>query len=72
MDASIQSSKKRYLLHTEPVHPTGVRSENYKSINGSPLFVNVHLSAGQAIRNTKKVLQHCGQNPADVHLQVAK
>ena len=71
-DASIQSSKKRYLLHTEPVHPTGVRSENYKSINGSPLFVNVHLSAGQAIRNTKKVLQHCGQNPTDVHLQVAK
>ena len=71
-DASIQSSKKRYLLHTEPVHPTGVRSENYKSINGSPLFVNVHLSAGQAIRNTKKVLRHCGQNPTDVHLQVAK
>ena len=71
-DASIQSSKKRYLLHTEPVHPTGVRSENYKSINGSPLFVNVHLSAEQVIRNTKKVLQHCGQNPTDVHLQVAK
>ena len=71
-DASIQSSKKRYLLHTEPVHPTGVRSENYKSINGSPLFVDVHLSAEQVIRNTKKVLQHCGQNPTDVHLQVAK
>ena len=71
-DASIQSSKKRYLLHTEPVHPTGVRSENYKSINGSPLFVNVHLSAEQVIRNTKKVLQHYGQNPTDVHLQVAK
>ena len=71
-DASIQSNKKYYILHTSPVHPTGVRFVNYKSINGSPLFVNVHLSAGQVRRNAKRVLQHCGHNPTDVYLQAAK
>ena len=71
-DASIQSSKKHYILHTEPVHPTGVRFVNNRSINGSPLFVNVNLSADQVRQNAKRVLQHCGQNPAGVYLQAVK
>ena len=71
-DASIQSSKKHYILHTEPVHPTGVRFVNYRSINGSLLFVNVNLNAWQVRQNAKRVLQHCGQNPAGVYLQAVK
>ena len=71
-DASIQSSKKHYILHTEPVHPTGVRFVNYRSINGSLLFVNVNLNAWQVRQNAKRVLQHCGQNPTDVYLKAAK
>lgn len=72
-DAPIQWSKGTYSVHTEPVHPTGKPFANYKSIDGTPLFVNVNLNAGQVRENAKKLLQHFGKNPAvDVFLQVAR
>ena len=47
-DAPIGWRKQRtYSVHTEPVHPTGKPFENYKSIEGTPLFVNVNLNASQ-------------------------
>ena len=71
-DAPIQWSRRTYSVHTEPVHPTGIRFGNHKSIDGTPLFVNVNLNAGQVRQNAKRLLQHCGRNPADVHLQVGQ
>ena len=71
-DTPIQWSQKAYSVHTEPVHPTGLPFVSHKKISGSPLFVNVHLNAGQVRQNTKKLLQRYGQNPADVYLQVAQ
>ena len=72
-DAPIQWSKGTYSVHTEPVHPTGKPFANYKSIDGTPLFVNVNLNAGQVRENAKKLLQRYGKNPAvDVFLQVAR
>ena len=71
-DTPIQWSQKAYSVHTEPVHPTGLPFVSHKKISGTPLFVNVHLNAGQVRQNTKKLLQHCGQNPTDVYLQAAK
>ena len=72
-DTPVQWSKRpAYSVHTEPVHPTGTPFENYKSIDGTPLFVNVHLSAEQIRQNTQKLLQRFGPGPADVYLQVAQ
>lgn len=71
-DAPIQWTKKTYSVHTEPVHPTGIQFATPKSINGTPLFVNVNLNAGQVRQNAKKLLKRYGQNPADVSLQVAQ
>ena len=42
------------------------------SITGTPLFVNVHLSAYGARQNTKRLLKGRGLNPADVQLHVAQ
>lgn len=71
--APIQWSKGTYSVHTEPVHPTGKPFANYKSIDGTPLFVNVNLNAGQVRENAKKLLQRYGKNPdVDVFLQVAR
>ena len=68
----IQWSKRTYSVHTEPVHPTGIPFANHKSINGTPLFVNVNLNAGQVRQNTKRLLQRYSRNPSDVYLQVAQ
>lgn len=69
-DVPIPSGKRTYMVNTEPVHPTGNQFRNYRSINGTPLFVNVHLSAKQVRGNARKLLQRYGQSPADVYLQV--
>lgn len=70
--APIQWSKGTYSVHTEPVHPTGKPFANYKCIDGTRLFVNVNLNAGQVRENTKKLLQRYGKDPSvDVFLQVA-
>ena len=65
-------SKKICIVHTEPVHLTGTPFKNYRNINGTPLFVNVNVSAKGARREAKRLLQRYGQNPADVYLQVAQ
>ena len=69
-DVPIPSGKKTYIVNTEPVHPTGKHFGNHRNLSGTPLFVNVHLNAGQIRQNTKKLLQQYGRNPADVFLQV--
>ena len=74
-DAPIQWSKKTYSVHTEPVHPTGTPFKSYKNIDGiggTPLFVNVHLNAGQIRQITKNLLLRYDRNPAEVSLQVAQ
>ena len=66
-------SKKIYIVHTEPVHPTGRPFSNHRNINGTPpLFVNVKVSARGARREAKRLLLLYDQNPADVHLQAAQ
>ena len=68
--APIQRNDRVYIVHTKPVHPTGRPFSSHKNINGTPLFVNVNVSAKGARREAKKLLQRYDQNPADVYLQV--
>ncbi len=69
-DVPIRSGKQTYIVNTKPVHPTGKQFGSHISISGTPLFVNVNLSAAQIRNNTKKLLQQYGKNTADVFLQV--
>lgn len=70
-DCPIQWSKATYSVHTEPVHPTGKPFANYKRIDGTPLFVNVNLNAGQVRESAKKLLQRYSKDPSvDIFLKV--
>ena len=69
-DAPIQSSSKTNVVNIEPVHPSGKPFGTHKKINGTPLFVNVHLNAWQARQNAKRLLKRYGRSPDDVYLQV--
>ena len=63
-------SPKFYCVHTEPVHPTGKKFKTIKSIADGALFVEGGLDAYGARLNARRLLEHFGQNPADVYLQV--
>ena len=68
----VQSSATIYIVHNEPVHSTGNRFSQYKEIPDAHLVVNTHGSAVQMRNNAKKLLEHCGVDPATVHLQVGQ
>ena len=71
-DAPIIKSKEKYIVHTEPVHPSGTPFRNHKNINGTPLYVDVKVTAKGARRRAKKLLRLYNQDPAGVYLQVAQ
>ena len=62
----IPYSDRISIVHTEPIHPTGRPFTYFKSIDGTPLFVNVSSSI---LRKTQRLLLRCGLNPAEVYLR---
>ncbi len=68
----VTSSPKIYMVHDQPVHPTGNRFFQYREIADGQLVVNTHGSAVQMRNNARKLLQHCGIDPATVQLQVGQ
>ena len=71
-DAPLGWGRQTYRVHTKPVHPTGKPFVSPKTIKGTPLFVEVHLSAPDVRRQTRRLLKHHGLDPADVHLREAR
>ncbi len=68
----VTSSPKIYMVHDQPVHPTGNRFFQYREIADGQFVVNTHGSAVQMRNNARKLLQHCGVSPDAVQLQVGQ
>ena len=66
----VASSKKRFVVHTEATHPSGKRFTGIEHVSGTPLIVEKNGSRREAVRNTRILLEHCGQDPALVLLQL--
>ena len=66
----VRSSSKIYIVHNQPIHPTGNQFFQYRSIADTPLVVNTHGSAVQIRKNAQTLLEHCGVSPDTVQLQV--
>ena len=68
----VRSSSKIYIVHNQPIHPTGNQFFQYRAIADTPLVVNTHGSAVQIRKNAQTLLQHCGVNSVDVLVQVTQ
>ena len=66
----VRSSSKIYIVHNQPIHPTGNQFFQYRAIADTPLVVNTHGSAVQIRKNAQTLLEHCGVSPDTVQLQV--
>ena len=55
-------AKQRYLVSTGPTHPTGQRMTYPVEVN--PFYVEMHQSARDCVRNTRVIIEHVGQDPA--------
>ena len=69
-DLPIRSGSKRYCVHAKPFHPTGVGFTSPRRVGEGSLFVEAHVSSKAVREYAKLVLEHCGQNPEEVYLQV--
>jgi hypothetical protein len=70
--AIVEAKKLGEVLGSHRMQVLNYANASGISITGTPLFVNVHLSAYGVRQNTKRLLKRCGLNPADVHLHVAQ
>ena len=67
----VNSSNRRYIVNTHPLHPDGAQFRDHRAVNGTPFVAQVHGSALAMRQNSKTLLGHCGVNPADVFVQAA-
>ena len=71
-DIPIGFTKTTYLVHNEPVHPTGKQFKYRRRIEGTPLIANTNLNAKQIRSCTEKLLHRFDLNSADVYLRIAQ
>ena len=71
-DVPVGFSRNAYSVHTEPVHPSGNAFGKAVWVEETPFVVNAYVNAGQVRANTRRLLQRCNRNPAEVHLRTAR
>lgn len=69
-DVPIPSSKKRFIVSTEPVHPAGNPFAQKIAVTGTPFVYEGNISRRAAVSNAKKLLEYCNVDPADVLLRM--
>ena len=62
------STKSRHLVHTKATHPSGKDFFSPKYVEGTPLYLEANMSGADSLKNTKALLEGCGQSPAFVQL----
>ena len=65
----ILSGKKRFLVSTSPVHPTGKPFEAASQLSNG-LFIQTAWSAPQLINKCRDLMTNLGQDAASVHLRL--
>ena len=68
----IQWSPKSYSIHSQPIHPTGKKFDNYKEIGNSGLFINVNLNSHQVRTISRKLLEKYNIGTEKVYLKVTE
>ena len=71
-DVPFGRGRRRYTIHTQPVHPTGQPFTNPREIPGASLFVEVNRGSSDVRQETKRLLEHHDLDPADVYLREAQ
>ena len=56
-------AQKRYLVHTEPVHPSGQQFRASEPIDDR-LWIETHASAKLLVKQTQWLLEQFGEDPA--------
>lgn len=68
----VPAGRRRHLINDTGVHPNGNRFVNPSLLEteGTTLFVFAAFGRESAVRHTRRLLEHCNQNPAEVFVRV--
>ena len=65
----VQSSRWRYIVNAQPLHPGGNEFKQPALIDGTPLWVERNISGQVAAGNSRKLLEQCGVSLNTVFLR---
>ena len=68
----ITSGRRGFAANDKPIMRDGQPMTTYDVIGDGDIFINAHLSAVSARGNARKMLEHCGIDPATAQLQVGQ
>ena len=66
----VEQTETIYIVHTQPIHPTGQAFIRSKPIANGLLMVNIDYSARNCRRVARILLEHCGVSADTVQLKV--
>lgn len=66
----LAGAQKRYLVHAEPVHPSGQRFRASERVDDR-LWIETHASAELLVRQTRWLLEQFGEDPARYRVRLA-
>lgn len=64
-------AQTRYLMHTEPIHPSGQRFRASEPIDDR-LWIETHASAELLLKQTRWLLEEFGEDPARYRVRLAQ
>lgn len=62
------SSKTKYIVNKEPIHPTGKRFVISGRIDGAPLYIGTSRNIHSSTQAVRKLLNHCNQKPSEFYI----
>ena len=71
-NAAVRSGRRRYIVNLRPVHSDGRSFHSSFGVAGTPLHYEGNIGGQTPVNHTKKLLEHCGIDPATVQLQVGQ
>ena len=69
-ETPINLGKQTYLIHKEPIHPTGKKFWHEKQVGLPPLYIETKLGAASVLKYTASLLQKCNIDTSTVHLKI--
>ena len=67
-ECPIESSKNRYIIHKEAIHPTSQPFRSCKEVGS--IFVEAHSNARDTLNNSRTIIQKFDFNPDDCYLKI--
>ena len=70
-ERQFRSGRKRFLYNTDGIHPNGGAFRGPIPIGDTGIIVEGNISSTLSVRSVRRLLEHLGKDPSQVHLKLS-